>query len=525
VEVDRQGLQAQAQAQAQTSSQSAAAWPVAQARPVMPVLSVEDRLRKRRVRAILATISMFLLDAAMINGAFLGSYYLRYEVLHGVTLGPSGYADFPLHVFLPLQVLVTVGLLFAFYLRGLYRLRPTGTWFKQFSVVIAATTTAFAAFAAYEFVLRSTELVVIQTRLLIAITWGATIVLVALMRLVVGMVLGWMYRRGWGMTNLLVVGSGRLGKLMMQHIAATPHLGFRVVGFVQDMDGPPTDFGRFKVLGTMPDLDHVIRSNRIEEVIIALPSHQHHQILRTVRLCERAGADFKLVPDMYELSLSRIDVDAIEGVPLIGLRRTLTSSWQRAIKRSIDIVIASAVLLIGAPVWLLIALAIKLDSQGPVLYRQERLGYRGEPFHFLKFRSMYMDADQLLERLRGQQGDRGVIFKDRRDPRRTRVGAFLRRTSLDEIPNFINVLRGEMSVVGPRPPLPSEFVNYEDWEKARLEATPGITGLWQVRGRSDIDFDEMVLMDLYYIENWSLRLDLQILLRTIPAVLSRRGAY
>jgi exopolysaccharide biosynthesis polyprenyl glycosylphosphotransferase len=218
-------------------------------------------------------------------------------------------------------------------------------------------------------------------------------------------------------------------------------------------------------------------------------------------------------------------VDAIEGIPLIGLRRSMATSRQRALKRTIDIIVAGGVLVVGAPIWLLIALAIKLDSPGPVLYSHERLGFRGEPFPFLKFRSMYTDADQLLETMRTRQNVRGVHFKDRNDPRRTRVGGFLRRTSLDEIPNLINVLRGQMSVVGPRPPLPSEYINYEDWEKARLEAVPGITGVWQVRGRSDIDFDEMVLMDLYYIENWSLRLDLQILLRTIPAVLFSRGAY
>jgi exopolysaccharide biosynthesis polyprenyl glycosylphosphotransferase len=491
----------------------------------MPVLSVEARLRKRRLRLVTAKVTGLLLDAVMINVAFLAAYYVRYELLHGITLSRNPYADFPLQRFFPLMGLITSGLLIAFYVRGLYRLRPTGTWFKQLWVIGSATTGAFAIFAAYEFILQSTDLAVVQTRLLVAMAWGATILAVALTRFVVGAGLGWLYRRGVGLTNLLVVGSGRLGKLMMQHIAANASLGFRVVGFVQDMDGPPADFGRFKVLGTMTDLDSVIRDNHIEEVVIALPSHQHHQILRTVRLCERAGADFKLVPDLYELSLSRIDVDAIEGVPLLGLRRSLTSSWQRGVKRTIDILIAGLVLLLGSPLWLIIALAIKLDSPGPVLYKQERLGYRGEPFQFLKFRSMYFDADQMLDRLRPKQNGRAVIFKDRHDPRRTRVGGFLRRTSLDEIPNFINVLRGEMSVVGPRPPLPSEFLNYEDWEKARLETTPGITGLWQVRGRSDIDFDEMVLMDLYYIENWSLRLDLQILLRTIPAVLFSRGAY
>jgi exopolysaccharide biosynthesis polyprenyl glycosylphosphotransferase len=491
----------------------------------MPVVSVEDRLRRRHLRGFAGRVALLLLDALMVNAAFLGAYYLRYNALQGLTLGPSRYATFPLAQFFPLQVVMTGGLVLTFYVRGLYRLRPTGTWFKQMAVVVSSTTMAFALFAAYEFVLQSTELVVLQTRLLVALTWGAVILVVCTARFIVNLALGWLYRRGVGLTNIVVVGSGRLAKLLMQHMAASEQLGFHVVGFVQDMDGPQADFGRFKALGTMDDLDTVIRRNRVEEVVIALPSHQHHQILRAVRLCERAGADFKLVPDMYEMSLSRIDVDAVEGIPLIGLRRSLSSTWQRTLKRVLDVAIALAVLLIGSPLWLLIALAVKLDSPGPVLYGQTRLGYRGEPFQFLKFRSMHVNADQLLEELRAQQHDRAVIFKDRNDPRRTRVGSFLRKASLDEIPNLINVLRGEMSVVGPRPPLPSEFENYEDWEKARLEATPGITGVWQVRGRSDIDFDEMVLMDLYYIENWSLRLDIQLILRTIPAVLFRRGAY
>jgi exopolysaccharide biosynthesis polyprenyl glycosylphosphotransferase len=293
------------------------------------------------------------------------------------------------------------------------------------------------------------------------------------------------------------------------------------------MDGPPADFGRFKALGVMSELDQVIRGNRVTEVIIALPSHQHKQILRTVTICERAGANFKLVPDLYELSLSRIDVDAIEGVPLIGLKRSLKHTWQYRVKRVIDCVGSLTILLVSTPIWLLIALAIKLDSPGPVLLRQTRLGYRGQPFECYKFRSMYVNADQLADRLRSEvpPADERGKFKIRHDPRRTRVGSIIRSVSIDELPQILNVIRGDMSLVGPRPPLPTEYERYEDWEKARLELPPGMTGLWQVRGRSDIDFNEMVLMDLYYIENWSLRLDFQILLQTIPAVLSRRGAY
>lgn len=505
---------------------AAATWPTAVAQPVMPVYSVEAQLRKRRARRFVGRALLLLLDAMVLNIAFGIAFYIRFELFRGVQFTTT-YVDHTFDDFYQVEAAVTVGLLLAYYLKGLYRLRPAVTWFKQFWTIAGATTTAFAIYSAFDYIVRNTDLYIdASSRSLVIFTWVATIVLVSLARLMVAGGLAFLYRRGVGLTNLLVVGSGRLGKLMMQQIAASPNLGYRVVGFIHDQDGPPTDFGRFTALGTMRDLDPVIRGNRIADVIIALPSHQHQQILRTVRLCERAGADFKLVPDLYELSLSRIDVDAIEGIPLIGLKRSLTSSWQYRIKRLIDIGIALAVLLIGAPLWLLIAFAIKLDSPGPIFYKPVRLGYRGQRFRMFKFRSMRVNADALIEHLRATlPADERGKFKLKDDPRRTRVGRFIRRTSLDEIPQFINVLRGDMSFIGPRPPEPDEFERYEDWEKARLEIPPGITGLWQVRGRSDIDFNEMVLMDLYYIENWSLRLDLQILLQTVPAVLFSKGAY
>ncbi len=502
-----------------------AVWPAPSARPVMPMISVEAQLRRRWLRRLAGRLSLFLLDALMLNVAFIVAYYLRYQVLRDVTF-TTAVVDIPLGNFRLLEVLVTVGALGAFALRGLYRLRTTSSWFRQFWIVTSATTTAFAAFSAFDYVVRKTDLGLDNaSRALVIFTWVAVIVAVGFARLCVAGMLGTLFRRGHFLTNLLVVGSGRLGKLMMQQIAASPQLGYRVIGFIHDLDGPPADFGRFKALGTMRDLDAVIRGYRISDVIIALPSHQHQQILRTVRLCERAGADFRLVPDLYELSLSRIGVDAIEGIPLIGLRRSLTNTWQYRVKRLMDIAIAGTLLLVGSPVWLLLALAIKLDSPGPIFYRTMRLGYRGAPFRMFKFRSMHINADAMLAHVRTPEGDERGKFKLRRDPRRTRVGRFIRATSLDEIPQLINVLRGDMSIVGPRPPEPSEVERYEDWEKARLEMPAGITGLWQVRGRSDLDFNEMVLMDLYYIENWNLRLDLQILLKTIPAVILRRGAY
>jgi len=355
--------------------------------------------------------------------------------------------------------------------------------------------------------------------------WAVTILVLSLGRLVVSAAMGLVYRLGLSETRLLVVGSGRLGKMMMQHIEASPNLGYHIVGFLHDMNETPGDFGRFKMLGTLEDLGLVIRSMQVDEVIIALPSNMHEQSIKSVRLCERLGASFKLVPDLYELSLSRIDMETVEGIPLIGIKQVSLNTVQRFITRFVDISLSLLVLVLGSPLWLFIALAIRLTSPGEIIYKQTRIGLNGQPFKIFKFRSMYKNADQDLTALWVKNEAQGPLFKMRDDPRITPVGKFLRRTSFDEFPQIINVLRGEMSLVGPRPPLPGEVAQYEEWQKGRLAIKPGLTGLWQVRGRSNLSFDEGVLMDMYYIENWSLRLYFLVLFRTIPVVIFNRGAY
>jgi len=232
-----------------------------------------------------------------------------------------------------------------------------------------------------------------------------------------------------------------------------------------------------------------------------------------------------VVPDLFQLSLGGVDVTAINGIPLIGIKQTTLTGFNLAVKRAFDLACAGLALVLLSPIWLLIALAIKLDSPGPVLFRQMRSGREGRPFVLYKFRSMYEGAETDMERLLAMNEASGPLFKIKDDPRRTRVGRFLRRTSLDELPQILNVLRGDMSLVGPRPALASEVAQYQDWHRKRLEVLPGLTGLWQVSGRSDLSFDEMVMLDIYYGENWSLGTDLRILLRTVPQVLFGDGAY
>jgi exopolysaccharide biosynthesis polyprenyl glycosylphosphotransferase len=247
--------------------------------------------------------------------------------------------------------------------------------------------------------------------------------------------------------------------------------------------------------------------------------------MRIIDHCATHAVEFRLVPDFYELSLDRVDVAYLHGVPLIGLREPSLSGVNRLLKRATDLAFASLVLAVLSPLLMLVAIAIKLDSPGPVLFRQLRVGRGGRQFWFYKFRSMRADAEAEYWRLQEQNEASGPIFKMKNDPRVTRVGRFIRRTSIDELPQLLNVLQGTMSAVGPRPPLPREVEQYEEWHLRRLSGSPGMTGLWQVSGRSELTFDEMVLLDIWYIENWSLALDLKIALRTIPAVLFEKGAY
>ena len=472
-----------------------------------------------------------IVDSLLVYVAFALAYYLRYKLLFNSELieylrtnvvgGVEKDLRTPITAFSGLAISMIVGVVLIFVVRGMYSVRLSGNLLLQMRQIISSLTLGLSLLIAYFFVFPSAS----SSRLLVPFVWICAIVTLCFGRIMLAILMGFLYRLGLGERRLLVVGSGRLGKMIMQHIAATPNLGYSIVGFLHDTHEPAGDFGRFRMLGTLEDLALVIRSMQIDEVIIALPSELHQQTIRSVRLCERLGASFMLVPELYELSLSRIDMVAIEGIPLLGIKQKQINTVHRAIMRLTDIVGAVLVLLLGAPIWFCFALLIKLSSPGEVVFSQPRVGAGERLFQCYKFRSMYKDAEQMQAALLSQNEAQGPLFKMKDDPRVTPIGKFLRRTSLDEIPQLFNVLKGDMSLVGPRPPLPREVALYEEWQKGRLAVKPGMTGLWQVRGRSNLSFDEGVLMDLYYIENWSLRLYYHILMRTIPAVLFSRGAY
>ncbi len=321
----------------------------------------------------------------------------------------------------------------------------------------------------------------------------------------------------------LIVGANREA-LDLAAAMRAPESGFVPVGLVRTSDEacPEADV---PVVGHIRELRELVRREGADCVVVASSAVSVEEMKQIARIVRLEGLEVRVSASLPLVLSSRLTAQPVGGVMSLALRPARLSRSQRALKRAFDVVVAGLGLVLTAPIWATAAIAIKLDSPGPVLYRQRRVGEGGRPFVMLKFRSMYVDAEARLAELRPRSDVDGPLFKLRDDPRVTRVGRWLRRWSLDELPQLWNVIRGDMSLVGPRPPLPEEVAAYEEWQFARLEAPPGITGLWQVSGRSELSFEEYVRRDLFYIENWSLAYDLFIVLKTIPMVLLRRGAY
>ena len=457
-------------------------------------------------------------DIVLIGLSIVVAYWIRHELRWFRELS----YDHPLSAYLPFGLVFTLLMLLAFQADRVYLSWRAQQWLDQVYRIVNAMAKSVVVILAITFVLQPLQ----YSRLLLIEAGAISAILLALSRVVQGWVASRLYAQGIGVSRVIIVGAGEVGRTVMRTMVARPELGYRILGFVDDNPQKgQTDIGRFKALGGLDNVSKVIGEQQVDEVIITLPWMYHRKILAVVRECERWHVSARIVPDLFQMSLSQVDVNDLGGVPLIGVRKVGLEQEARLVKRGVDVIGALAMLTLGLPLLVLIALAIRLNSPGPVIFTQTRVGVGGKLFKIYKFRSMYEGAETELEHLRELNEADGPLFKIHDDPRLTQVGRFLRRTSLDELPQLLNVLRGEMSLVGPRPPIPPEVERYQEWHKRRLETRPGMTGLWQVSGRSLLSFDEMVLLDIYYIENWSLWLDFKILLRTVPQVLLGNGAF
>jgi exopolysaccharide biosynthesis polyprenyl glycosylphosphotransferase len=475
---------------------------------------MSDRLGRRAVRNI-----TIVTDLMLITFGFAFAYIARYEfqwLLPTTVIVP--YSDY-----VGQQALLTLLLVITFSQNRVWSRRRGEFWIDEVSRVGYATAAGIALMMAFTFFFRPLAF----SRLLLVWALVFIVLFIAIARMLRRVVLELLYRRGLGVDKTLIVGAGETGRSVIRTLLARPDLGYRAIGYLND----PTTHesvgsGRIPQIGSWDRLGPILEQQpEVRTVFIALPSQHQEQIEELLAICHRQEVIARVVPDLFQLSLNRVDFSNMAGIPLLSTREVRISPVGMTLKRALDLLI---VLLLAIPaliITIITAIAIKLESSGPIFFFQERVGFLGKPFRMAKFRSMVNNADDQKAELAALNEADGPIFKIRDDPRLTRVGRFIRRFSLDEIPQFYNVLVGDMSLVGPRPPLAEEVARYQPWHMQRLAVKGGITGLWQVSGRSDLTFDEQCLLDIYYIENWSLAMDLRIMLQTIPRALFGSGAY
>lgn len=471
------------------------------------------------------TAVALLLDVLACGGAFVGAFWLRFNLGVFPQMPPQ---NFELYSRFSLLVgVVTAVFCYAIggYGRGWLVVGVDQVADATKAVGLATVLIVVVTFA-FRGVLtgKQTDLF---SRLIIAMYPPLAVLAMVTWRVLIGKGVQPLRKSGWGATRVLLVGASTGGVRLVQAMQHRPRLGFQVVGILLDgarLEG--MEGNELAQLGAVRDLPAVLRDYRVDEVVCALQQPSADDMVSFMRACERAGVRFRVVPDTTSLLAAPVDVEEIAGFPVFSPREQLLRRWNRQTKRALDIVVAASALTIMLPFGLAVALLIRLTSRGPVFFLQERVGRNERVFRMCKFRSMYIDAEERLEKLHMQssKGD-DPLLRLREDPRVTPIGRLLRRYSIDELPQLINVLLSDMSLVGPRPHMPSEVAHYSPWHKRKFDVLPGITGLVQIRGRKDLSLDDMINLDIYYIENWSVWLDLKVLLQTIPIVIRGQGAY
>src|SRR6266496_2808917 len=484
-----------------------------------------------------------LTDLTLTTLSFLAAFYLRHHeaILHRTSRGNLAWSkEFaPYALLLPLVIPIRL-LLLRYY--DLYRVRGEFSFVDDLARVFKAAAIASLLIVAAAFMYRGgvAYRTFSYSRGMFVLDFGLALASMGAVRMLLRAGQTMVRRRGVNLIPTLIVGRGAEASQCIREMRARPELGYRVIGLVENgpfESGAPSYFEGVPVIGDLKSLPEVIRESGANEVIISDPSVPGEALFDVmIQTGRRRGVEFRIAPTLLNCLPSKTEIDQLGSLPMVTLFRSPLSSSARIVKRLSDLVIASLALALFSPLWLMIALLIKLDSRGPVFYRQERVGMDGRIFLFYKFRTMRAGTDDMRHReyqrayIKGGPdsnlgNDERPIFKLQADERITRLGRLLRKTSLDELPQLFNVLSGDMSVVGPRPPISYEVENYQLWHRKRLDMKPGITGLWQVSGRNRLPFDEMVRMDLYYIENWSVLLDIKIILQTLPVMWRGEDAY
>ena len=467
-------------------------------------------------------------DISIFWGSFLGAYSVRFSL-----------AIFPLRPMPPFDLYFNFAFLVAFigflmaYTSGMYRLKHSLFKIGDAFNIFRSVTLTLLIVMAMSFALRgyTTEYdIETYSRLIIALAWGLNLIFLTLWRWGFFSFFNYLFARGNGQQRIVIVGIDETARSFYRAINEMDGLGYRPIGFLANGESK-AEIDRLnasqdiQIFGGIGDLPSVLRTEQVDEVVLASKQLDTNSIASAIQMCKRADVQFSIIPSFFEILMHQMRVEEVADIPIFQLDEGMFQRSGRFFKRGVDIGFSLFSFVLLAPVWLILTICIRLESKGPVLFRQARVGKGERVFQAYKFRSMCADAEERLPAILDRNVSDDGLLRIADDPRVTCIGRFMRRFSLDEFPQLINVLKGEMSWIGPRPHTVDEVREYADWHLRRYDVLPGITGLTQVSGRKDLSLDEMARLDIYYIENWSPILDLQILLRTIPTVLNGRGAY
>jgi exopolysaccharide biosynthesis polyprenyl glycosylphosphotransferase len=467
------------------------------------------------------TFGLVLSDIVTIGFAFWLAYIVRFELSLGIfyqNLRTNlGYYQSLVMVLIPAWIIL-------FYLLGLYDRQKLLGGTQEYSLVFNGTTIGIVLVIAAGFLLP--EFVFARGWLLLA--WIFAFLFAELGRFTLRRVVYMLRNRGYFLTPAVIIGANNEGLSLAEQLMRWKSSGFHIVGFVDKKlpAGTPL-LHHLQVLGTVEELDELIPKYEIEEIILASSAISSRDKMLDVfqRYGVSSNVNVRMSSGLYEIITTGLTVKEFAYVPLVGVNKVRLTGFDEALKFALDYAITIAGLILLSPLLLALAIAVKLDSKGPIIYRRRVMGMNGRQFDAYKFRTMRVDGDELLKDHPELQAELARNFKLKVDPRVTRVGSIIRKASLDELPQLFNVLKREMSWVGPRIITPAEVEKYNKWDINLMTVRPGITGLWQVSGRSDVSYEERVRLDMHYIRNWSIWLDLQLLFQTIPAVIKRRGAY
>jgi exopolysaccharide biosynthesis polyprenyl glycosylphosphotransferase len=479
-------------------------------------------------RARILSVAIFSLDLALVSTAFLCAYGVRDAVLPW--LAPETFPSrlYPLAEYLPLLPLALAiwgALLLS---SGRYRSHRTVPLLDEAWAVIRVCATGAILFALVLYLSRWDERLLGDDR--ISRFWALLFAVFSCLfllseKLALRITSRYVRLHGFNYRTVLIVGTGPTALSIADSVHGHRFWGYRILGFIRNGHEPAEPWpSRYRILGDISDIPVLVESNVVDDVIFAVHRRELDRLEDLFLSLQEQGIRTRFAMDLFPHTRARVELEELDGMPLLSFATTPTSQLQLMSKRALDVAVASLVLMLAMPVVGMIALLIKATSGGNVLFRQTRCGLNGRFFTLYKFRTMVEGAEERRRDLLHLNEMNGPVFKLKSDPRVTWFGRFLRRFSLDELPQLWNVLRGDMSLVGPRPPIPEEVAQYQRWQRRRLAMKPGLTCLWQVSGRNDLDFDRWMQLDLEYIDSWTPLLDLKILLKTIPAVLSGKGA-